>query len=99
MRDELVELIVRLGRNNRRWGACASMARRESPTSGSRPARCAGSRAGAASDPGRGTDPRGPSSCVPRVHKVSATDFFTVEIVWSRQLYVLFVIYLSTREV
>jgi len=99
MSDELVELIVRLGRENRRWGCVRiqgelrKLGIRVSATSIRRVLR------------GHGLGP------VPRKGQtwseflraqaavVLATDFFTVDTISLKQLYVLFVIELGTREV
>src|ERR1017187_2463498 len=99
MNEELVELIVRLGRENRRWGCIriqgelrklgihvsASSIRRILRQHGLGPA------------PGRG--PPWTEFLRTQAHSVLATDFFTVDTVSLKQLYVLFVMELSTREV
>jgi putative transposase len=51
------------------------------------------------SDRCREGDPRGSEFLRSQAHVVLAMDFFTVDTVWLKQLYVLFVIHLSTREV
>jgi len=99
MNEELVELIVRLGRENRRWGCVRiqgelrKLGIRVSTTSVRRILR----------RHGLGPAPRsGPSWSEflrSQAHGVLATDFFTVDTVLLKQLYVLFVIELSTREV
>jgi hypothetical protein len=66
MSDELVGLIVRLGRDNRRWGASASRESSESLGSGSRPVRSDGSCADMAWGPHPEVGPRGRSSFGPR---------------------------------
>jgi transposase InsO family protein len=99
MSDELVELIVRLGRENRRWG-CAriqgelrKLGIRVSATSIRRVLR----------HHDLGPVPRsGPTWSEflrAQAKAVLATDFFTVDTVSLKQLYVLFVIELGTREV
>jgi transposase InsO family protein len=99
MSDELVELIVRLGRDNRRWGCIRiqgelrKLGIRVSATSIRKVLR----------QHGLGPVPRtGPTwSEFLRVQasSVLATDFFTVDTISLKQLYVLFVIELGTREV
>jgi len=99
MNEELVELIVRLGRENRRWGCIRiqgelrKLGIRVSATSVRRILR----------RNGLGPAPRsGPSWSEflrSQARSVLATDFFTVDTVLLKQLYVLFVIELSTREV
>jgi len=97
--DELVALIVRLGRENRRWGCVRIQGE----------LRKLGIRVSASSirrvlrQHGLGPAPRrGPTWADflrTQAHTVLATDFFTVDTVSLKQLYVLFVIELSTREV
>ena len=99
MSDELVELIIRLGRENRSWGCVRiqgelrKLGIRVSATSVRRVLRRAG----------LGPAPRGGPTWSEflrsQAHSVLATDFFTVDTVSFKQLYVLFVIELSTREV
>ena len=99
MKDELVELIVRLGRENRRWGCVRIQGE----------LRKLGIRISASSlrrvlrRHGLGPSPRsGPTwteFLTSQASSVLAADFFTVDTVWMTQLYVLFVIELSTREV
>jgi putative transposase len=99
MSDELVGLIVRLGRENRRWGCVRIQGE----------LRTLGIRASASSirrvlrQHALGPVPRsGPTWSEflrSQAHTVLATDFFTVDTVALKQLYVLFVIELSTREV
>ena len=99
MSDELVGLIVRLGRENRRWGCVRIQGE----------LRKLGIRVSASSirrvlhQRGLGPVPRnGPTwsdFLRSQAHSVLATDFFTVNTVSLKQLYVLFVIELSTREV
>jgi putative transposase len=99
MSDELVELIVRLGRENRRWGCVRiqgelrKLGIRVSATSVRRILR----RLGLGPAPRRG--PTWTEFLRSQAHSVLATDFFTVDTVSLKQLYVLFVIELSTREV
>jgi hypothetical protein len=95
----LVDLIVRLGRENRRWGCVRIQGE----------LRKLGIRVSASSirrvlrQDGLGPVPRsGPpwsEFLRSQAHGVLATDFFTVDTVSLKQLYVLFVIELSTREV
>src|ERR1035437_2665686 len=99
MRNELVELIVRLGRENRRWGCVRIQGE----------LRKLGIRVSASSirrilrRHSLGPVPRdGPTwreFLTAQAHSVLAIDFFTVDTVSLKQLYVLFVIELSTREV
>ena len=99
MNEQLVELIVRLGRENRRWGCIRIQGE----------LRKLGIRVSASSvrrilrRHGLGPVPRsGPTWSEflrSQAHSVLATDFFTVDTVLLKQLYVLFVIELSTREV
>jgi transposase InsO family protein len=99
MSDELVDLIVRLGRENRRWGCVRiqgelrKLGIRVSATSIRRVLRRAG----------LGPSPRGGPTWAEflrsQAHSVLATDFFIVDTVGLKQLYVLFVIELSTRQV
>jgi transposase InsO family protein len=99
MSGELVELIVRLGRENRWWGCVRiqgelrKLGIRVSATSIRRVLR----------HHGLGPVPRnGPSWSEflrAQASSVLATDFFTVDTVSLKQLYVLFVIELGTREV
>ncbi len=96
MRDELVELIVRLGRENRRWGCVRIQGE----------LRKLGIRVSASSirrvlrRHGLGPAPRGGPTWSEflrsQAHSVLATDFFTVDTVSLKQLYVLFVIELSS---
>jgi hypothetical protein len=75
MGDEVVELIVRLGRENRRWGCVriqgelGRLAIRVSASS------VRGSYADMVSDRCPGRDRRGPSSCVPRLTRCSPPPF------------------------
>jgi transposase InsO family protein len=99
MSDELVELILRLGRENRRWGCVRiqgelrKLGIRVSATSIRRVLR----------HHGLGPVPRnGPAWSEflrAQANSVLATDFFTVDTISLKQLYVLFVIELGTREV
>jgi putative transposase len=99
MKDELIELIVRLGRENRRWGCVRiqgelrKLGMRVSASSIRRVLR----RHGLGPAPRSG--PTWSEFLRSQVQSVLATDFFTVDTVFLKQLYVLFVIELSTREV
>jgi putative transposase len=99
MRNELVELIVRLGRENRRWGCVRiqgelrKLGIRVSASSIRRILR----RHGLSPAPRSG--PTWSEFLRSQAQSVLATDFFTVDTVSLKQLYVLFVIELSTREV
>jgi len=97
--DDLVDLIVRLGRENRRWGCIRIQGE----------LRKLGIRVSASSirrvlrRHGLGPVPRGEPTWSEflraQANCVLATDFFTVDSVLLKQLYVLFAIELSTREV
>jgi putative transposase len=99
MPDQLVDLVARLGRENRSWGCVRiqgelrKLGIRVSATSVRRVLR----------QHGLGPAPRGGPTWSEflrsQAHSVLATDFFTVDTVSLKQLYVLFVIELSTREV
>lgn len=99
MSSELVALIVRLGRENRRWGCVRIQGE----------LRKIGIRVAASSirrvlrRNGLGPVPRGgptwPEFLRSQANGVLATDFFTVDTVSFKQLCVLFVIELSTRQV
>jgi putative transposase len=99
MRDELVELILRLGRENRRWGCVriqgelGKLGIGVSASSVRRVLR----RHGLGPVPRKG--PTWSEFLRAQAHAVLAMDFFTVDTMTLRQLYVLFVIHLSTREV
>jgi transposase InsO family protein len=99
MSTELVELIVRLGQENRRWGCIRiqgelrKLGIRVSASSIRRVLR----RNGLGPVPWGG--PTWREFLASQAHSVLATDFFTVDTVSLKQLYVLFVIELSTREV
>jgi hypothetical protein len=99
MASELVDLVLRLARENRSWGCIRiqgelrKLGIRVSATSIRRVLLRAG----------LGPAPRGGPTWAEflrsQAHSVVATDFFTVDTVGLRQLYVLFVIELSTRQV
>jgi putative transposase len=99
MSDELVEVIIRLGRENRRWGCIRIQGE----------LRKLGVHVAASSirrvlrRHGLGPVPRGGPTWTEflssQARSVLATDFFTVDTVRMTKLYVLFVIELSTREV
>ena len=99
MSDDLVELIVRLGRENRRWGCVRiqgelrKLGIRVSATSVRRVLR----------HHGLGPVPRNGPTWSEFLHaqanSVLATNFFTVDTISLKQLSVLFVIELGTREV
>lgn len=99
MGNELVELIIRLGRENRRWGCMRiqgelrKLGIRVSASSIRRVLR----RNGLGPVPRRG--PTWPEFLRSQAHSVLATDFFTVDTMSLKQLYALFVIELSTRQV
>jgi putative transposase len=99
MSDELVGVIVRLGRENRRWGCVRiqgelrKLGIRLSASSVRRVLR----RSGLGPVPRKG--PTWTEFLRSQAHVVLAMDFFTVDTVTLHQLYVLFVIHLSTREV
>jgi transposase InsO family protein len=98
--DEVRELVVRLARENPRWGylrvvgelrrlgipVCASTVQRVLRRTGLGPA------------PRRG-GPTWSTFLRTQAHSVLACDFFTVETVWLRRLYVLFFIELGSRRV
>lgn len=99
MSDELVDLIVRLGRENRSWGCIRIQGEM----------RKLGIRVSASSirrvlrrhrlGPAPRSGPTWSEFLRAQAHSVLATDFFTVDTVSFKNLYVLFVIELSTREV
>ena len=99
MSDELVELIVRLGRDNRRWGCIRiqgelrKLGIRVSATSIRRVLR----RHGLGTVPRKG--PTWSEFLHAQVNGILAMDFFIVDTISLKQLYVLFVIELGTREV
>ena len=99
MSDGLVDLIVRLGRENRRWGCIRIQG--ELRKLGIRVA--ANSIRRVLRRNGLGPTPRGGPTWAEflrsQAHSVLATDFFSVDTVSLQRLYVLFVIELSTREV
>ncbi len=96
--DDLVEVIVRLGRENRSWGCVRiqgelrKLGVRLSASSVRRVLR----RHGLGPAPRRG--PTWSEFLGSQAKSVLATDFFTVDTIGLRRLYVLFVIELSTRE-
>jgi len=99
MTDEIVELIIRLGRENRSWGCVRIQGE----------LRKLGIRVSASSirrvlrrhdlGPGPRSGPTWSEFLRAQAHGVLAMDFFTVDTVSFKQLYALFVIELSTREV
>ena len=97
--DELVDLIVRLGRENRTWGCVRiqgelrKLRLRVSASSIRRVLRRIGL------EPAPRGGPTWSEFLASQAHSVLTTDFFTVDTVSLKQLYVLFVIELSTREV
>jgi transposase InsO family protein len=97
--DELAGLVVRLGQENRSWGCVRiqgelrKLGIRLSATSIRRVLR----RHGLGPAPRRG--PTWTEFLRTQAESVLATDFFTVDTVTLKKLYVLFVIELSTREV
>src|ERR1039458_6794073 len=99
MADELVELIIRLGRENRQWGCVRiqgelrKLGIRVSASSIRRALRRHGL------GPGPRSGPTWSEFLRVQAHNVLAMDFFTVDTVSFTQLYALFVIELSTREV
>jgi transposase InsO family protein len=99
MSDDLVELIVRLGRENRRWGCVRiqgelrKLGIRVSATSIRRVLR----RHGLGTVPRKG--PTWSEFLHAQVNGILAMDFFIVDTISLKQLYVLFVIELGTREV
>ena len=98
--NEVRALIVRMGRENPRWGASGFGASSPSSASGCRQrrsVRCCGGL-----DSARllaEAAPPGASSCGPRAHGIVAVDFFTVETLQLGTLYVLFAIEVSSRRV
>lgn len=97
--DELIDLIVRLGRENRTWGCVriqGELLKLGIPVSATSVRRVL-------RRSGLGPAPRGGPTwsefLCSQAYSVLATDFFTVDTVSLKQLYVLFVIELSTRQV
>lgn len=99
MSDDLVKLIIRLGRENRRWGCVRiqgelrKLGIRVSATSVRRVLRHHGL------SPAPRGGPTWSEFLRAQVKGLLATDFFTVDTISLKQLYVLFVIELGTREV
>jgi transposase InsO family protein len=97
--DELVDLVLRLGRENRSWGCVRiqgelrKLGVRLSESSIRRVLR----RHGLGPAPRRG--PTSSEFLRIQAESILATDFFTVDTVTLKRLYVLFVIELATREV
>jgi putative transposase len=99
MGPELVALIVRLGRENRCWGCVRIQGELRKLGIGV----SASSIRRILRRKGLGPVPRGGPTWSQflrsQAHSMLATDFFTVDTISFKQLYVLFVIELSTREV
>ena len=97
MSNDVVGLIVRLGRENRSRRCVRIRASCESSGCASRPVRRILRRCGLGPAPRGG--PTWTEFLRSEAHSVLATDFFTVDTASLKQLYVLFVIELSTRQV
>jgi transposase InsO family protein len=99
MAAELVALVVRLGREIRSWGCVRTQAelRKLGIRVSARSIRRVLRRNGLAPVPRGG--PTWSEFLRAQAHSVLATDFFTGDTISFKQLYVLFVIELSTREV
>jgi transposase InsO family protein len=97
--DEIVELIVRLGRENRRWGCVRIQGKlrglgiRISASSIRRVLRCHGL------GPTPRSGPRWKEFLAAQASGILTTDFFSVDTIKFTQLYVLFVIELQSRVV
>jgi putative transposase len=98
--EDLRQLIVRLARENRRWGTSASKASCCGLACRSRPPPSAQHSAATGLAPPQGARPRPPDarSCVSRPLGSSRATCFTVDTVWLRRLCVLLVIELDTRR-
>jgi putative transposase len=98
--DDVRELILRMGRENPRWGCVrirgelAKLGIRVSATA----IRTLLRRSGLGPAPRR-SGPTWREFLRSQAHGILATDFFTVESIWLRTLYVFFVIELHTRRV
>jgi putative transposase len=98
--DDVRELIVRMGRENPRWGCVrirgelAKLGIRVSATA----IRTLLRRSGLGPAPRR-LGPTWGEFIRNQAHGILATDFFTIESIWLKTLYVLFVIELHTRRV
>ena len=98
--QEIRDLVLRLARENPAWGyrRVHGELRRLGHRSAKRP--CGGSCAPGGAGRPRGTwTPPGGRSCARRLHGLLACDFFHVDTVFLKRLYVLFVMEVETRHV
>lgn len=100
MSEEVQDLIIRMGRENPRWGCIRIRGELRNSASECRPRRSVRSfgRTASVRLPD-GLDQPGASSCARQAHGILALDFFTVETACLRTLYVLFAIQVGSRRV
>jgi hypothetical protein len=91
------DLVLRLAAENPLWGIGASRVSRSGWATGWRPARCGRSstRPGSTRRPG----PTCKQFLAAQAHTILTCDFFTVDTVLFKRLYVLFFVELATRQV
>jgi putative transposase len=96
---KLRELVLRLARENPRWGYQRIVGELKELGSRCRQLPCGSGSGKRASNPlGHGAECRGASSCAHR-RSLLAVDSFSVETVWLQRLYVIFFIELGSRHV